>query len=126
MVEGVSNNCFDLVIISDMVEECSDGPFGPISLNKPDPQNEIEFVRRNGKTASLPNLSDVRITMIVPISEDRPFDSNLRRTPSHFDLKEFWRLILRYCGFKEEWFWDTNHVQWVSNGELPERFKPRA
>ena len=111
----------DLVLISDMVEECDDTRLGRVSLNKENTADEIEIIRRSA-TVTYPSLSHVRITVLYPSTEDSNYP-NQKRTSSYYDLKEFWRLVFIRCGFKEEWFWDASHIQWITTGELPERFR---
>lgn len=110
----------DLVVISDMVEECDDTPLGRVSLNREDTAREMEMIRRSAPI--YPSLSNVRITILYPSTEDSNYP-NPRRTSSYYDLKEFWRLVFIRCGFKDEWFWDASHFQWIATGELPERFR---
>lgn len=118
---GASRNGFELIIISDMLEECDDSPIGRISLNKRDTSKEIALASSMPAGPIAPNFSDVRITIIFPLADNLAF--NPRRTASYYDLKEFWRLIFRHCGIREEWFWDSDHIRWISNGELPDRLK---
>jgi hypothetical protein len=113
-VVDTSKYDYELIFISDMIETCKKSP--EITINaRPDLSRFI----KNNSTNSTPNFSDVRITVFIPVtpeSQERKYSNN--------DVKEFWRNIFRQCGIKDTWFWDQIHIDWISNGELPNRLKP--
>jgi hypothetical protein len=110
----------ELVIISDMVEECDETPLGRISLNKSDTEKEIALIRKHDHLP-YPNLLQVQTTIFLPLAEDLA-SSNPRRTLSYYDIKEFWRIVFNRCGLK-----NNDQIEWVSSGALPYRLRtPRA
>lgn len=80
---GASRNGFELIIISDMLEECDDSPIGRISLNKRDTSKEIALASSMPAGPIAPNFSDVRITIIFPLADNLAF--NPRRTASYYE-----------------------------------------
>ncbi len=113
---------FELYIISDMVENCDDTPLGPIKMED---SNNLVLIQlaanRFPQIPRAPDLSEVRISVIVPSTFESK-DSSGSKPGSRY-LKDFWRTIFMRCGLKEEWFWDHKHIDWISNGELPDRLR---
>jgi hypothetical protein len=113
------NRVKELVIISDMVEECDESPFGHISLNKSDTSSENASIRKYD-TVPCGDLSHVRITVLFPLIGDSGI-SNPRRALSHYDIKEFWQVVFNRCGLEND---NTdNQVQWVWGGALPDTLR---
>lgn len=108
---------YRLVIISDMVEECRDSPLGEIRLNKRDLTKEIQLADNYTQLTSPPDLTNVHITVIFPLTNQSPPDLN--RRPSDRDLMAFWEKIFRHCQKKEKWSWNPQYIEWISNGQLP-------
>ncbi len=114
-----SNHEFEVYFVSDMVENCDDTALGRIRMD--DVHMRDLILSYAEKYSDGPNLSNVRITVIIPstFESNHPFDPK----PSTNFLKAFWRKIFFRCGLKEEWFWDQKHIDWISNGELPDRLR---
>lgn len=94
----------DVILISDMIEECKQTPFGfPLRLNKVEIGSEIEKVKSAG---ALPSLKQARIAFILPASSEEAIQAR----PSLRDLRIFWGSV----GLKAE----------LSQGDLkdPRRF----
>jgi hypothetical protein len=108
---------YELFILSDMEENCEDSPIGEVILDR----GIREAIQRSSYTwmSPPPNLSNVRITVIFPLVPTS--SEEFRRRPKDSQLKEFWRNVLANCGLKQEWFWDNEHITWISNGALPSR-----
>jgi len=105
------NNVYRLVIISDMVEECGNTPFGEVRLNKQNIDEEIKLADNFTQVTSPPNLSNVFVTVIFPLADNSPMD--LSRRPSDRDLRAFWKKILNHCQVRDE------NLEWISTGQPP-------
>ena len=92
-----NNTDFDLIYISDMIEECNTTPMGrPISLGK---RNISEAITLAQQTNLNLDLSYARVSMIVPATNDTYL---VPGRPNVSDLRDFWKAILLHCGFTEE------------------------
>jgi hypothetical protein len=109
---------YRLVIISDMVEECRDSPLGQIRLNKKDIDEEIKLADNYTQLTSPPDLSNVDITVIFPLTDESPLD--LSRRPADRDLRAFWEKIFRHVQKNRK---NPEHLEWISTGQLPNWFK---
>jgi hypothetical protein len=111
-----SAKSLDLVIVSDMIEECEQNPYGkPIRLNKKDISKEIALVQQR---ARLPNLSRVRISIVLPTTS---LSTPQRPRPPLRSLEAFWRAVLQSCGFTASDL--DNPEQFYFGPGLPERFQ---
>lgn len=92
------NTDFDLVYVSDMIEECNTTPMRrPISLGS---KNMPEAIKLAKETDLNLNLSHARVSMIIPAASDATYTASGRPNPS--DVQAFWEAILSRCGFSED------------------------
>ena len=106
--------CMELVIISDMIEQCAINPMKTrIDLLEIPLEKALELAKQ---MPSLPDLSRIRVTVIVPTAaEATPYAKN---RPRLGDLELFWDEIFMRCGFKKE---DLRNFNWLPT--LPARFE---
>lgn len=114
-----NNAEYELFILSDMEENCDDTPIGRINLLPRNIKDEINRMSYAEWSLPAPNLSNIRITVIFPLTPESSL--TLDRRPKDNQLKEFWRNVFIKCGFQPDWFWDNTHITWISNGTLPSR-----
>jgi hypothetical protein len=108
----------ELIFISDMLEECNRTPLHTrIELAKRNLSKEIALARDAQLNL---NLSHVRITAIIPTTQET-YKASPGRRPSVEDVKEFWKNIFRKCGFTDESLRDDQRFYFAPG--LPERFK---
>jgi hypothetical protein len=110
----------DLIFVSDMIEECDHTPVGRIELDKRDIAADI---RRIQGMPCDSDLSDVRISVVVPATVG--LDSNVKRElrPDRKDRREFWTEVFKACRYPENRFADAH---WFSfSAGVPSRFSPR-
>lgn len=106
----------ELIIISDMLEECTDSPFGrPVNIKKPDITQELklanEFPEGN-------DLSSVKITIITPVTLETYVRHAPGKEPPMAELQKFWAVIFNRCKVTPEAQQNTDLYGW-SNGEVP-------
>jgi hypothetical protein len=116
----------ELVIISDMFEECNDTPLKrKIDIRKPDINEELKLAESSPQMA---DLSSVVVTIITPATEDTYMNYEPGTKPPMSSLKDFWGKIFTHCNVPPEAQKDPEKYFW-SNGILPRRFlvqsKPR-
>jgi hypothetical protein len=106
--------CMEMVIISDMIEQCAINPSNQgIDLQEIPISEALELVKQ---IPSLPNLSRLHISVIIPTAEDAtPY---ARNRPSLGDLETFWNAVFLRCGFKQE---DLRGFNWLPT--VPARFQ---
>src|ERR1043165_6156573 len=112
---------YRLVIISDMVEECRDTPLGEIRLNKKNITEEIKLADNYTQVTSPPDLSNVHISVIFPLTPQSPRD--LSRRPADRDLRAFWDKIFQHCQKNRKSGGNAEYFEWISTGQLPNWFK---
>jgi hypothetical protein len=106
----------ELIIISDMLEECSDSPFGRlVNIRKPDITQELkladEFPEGN-------DLSSVKITIITPVTLETYVRHAPGKEPPMAELQKFWGAIFNRCKVTPEAQQKADLYGW-SNGEVP-------
>jgi hypothetical protein len=112
----------DLIYISDMTEECNNTPVHRlIKLNKREISKETRLVEEIPEGN---DLSNVRVTIIVPTAEVT-YSVNQKLRPDMEDLKRFWLAAFNRCGFKEKSFLDNETRLYWSIG-LPKRFQAQT
>lgn len=91
----------DLVIISDMIEECARSPYQQtIQLNRGDITKDIRIAR--GKV-DLPSLAGVRVTLLTFSGSSA--NARVNGRPSPQQLEQFWKTVFSQAGLdpaKEE------------------------
>jgi hypothetical protein len=108
----------ELIFVSDMVEDCSNTPLKQnIQLDK---QRFSETIKLVDSFASPPDLSKLRITIIVPTAKDTSTVPSGQR-PNTRDLERFWAAVFGKCNFSHENFTNKERFYWSPEG-LPERF----
>jgi hypothetical protein len=91
------NTDFDLIYVSDMIEECNTTPMGkPISLRR---GNISEAIKLAKNTKLNLDLSYVRVSMLIPAT-DATYTAGGRPNPS--DVQAFWEAVLAHSGFSED------------------------
>jgi len=105
--------CMELVIISDMIEQCSiDSLNTRIDLKQKAIAENITIAKQ---ISTFPNLSAIKISIIIPTAEDStPF---VRNRPRLADVEAFWDPIFLRAGFQKEQLREFN---WLPT--LPGRF----
>jgi hypothetical protein len=105
-----SKTDFDLVYVSDMIEECNTTPMGkPISLGKANISEAIKLAQQTNLNL---NLFNARVSMIIPATNDSYV---ARGRPNVSDLRNFWKAILLHCGFNQE-FLESGEKFYFSSG----------
>lgn len=96
---------FELIFVSDMIEQCSNIsaiPNQTIDLQIQAPEDALNLL----ETAQFPDLSNVRLTVIVPGTEIRMTEKS-KKQPSLETLKKFWFEIFKKCkneqAIQSEW-----------------------
>lgn len=88
---------YELIFISDMLEDCSTTPTGEnklVSIKDQSPSEAIEAI----KTFSLPDLSPFRITVVIPGKDERlPKKESKKSIPT---LNIFWAEVFKKCNNK--------------------------
>lgn len=106
----------DLVIISDMIEECAKSPYQQtIQLNRGDIQGEIKIAQ--GKV-NLPSLAGVRVTMVMP--SNGYADAKHVRPPVR-QLEQFWKAVFSQAGFPLKEIQNTGRFYF--GPDLPDRYR---
>lgn len=109
----------ELVFVSDMIEDCRNTPLHQgVHLDK---QPFAETIKLVDSFASPPDLSKLRITIIVPTAKDTSTAPAGQR-PDPRDLERFWKTVLVKCRFNQSDFTNQERFYWSPEG-LPERFK---
>jgi hypothetical protein len=109
----------ELIIISDMLEECDNTPLKrQIDIRKGDITEELKQANNFPQGT---DLSDVSISIITPATEETYVKYQPGSRPPMDSLKEFWRLIFNGCNVSPEAQKNTEKYFW-SNGILPRRF----
>ena len=104
------NTDFDLIYVSDMIEQCNITPMGqPISLGQANISEPIKLAK---ETKLDLDLSHARVSMIIPAT-DATYTASGRPNPS--DVQAFWEAILLHCGFDEDSLKDS-HKFYFSSG----------
>ena len=104
------NTDFDLVYVSDMIEECNTTPMRkPISLG---PKHILEAIKLAKETDLNLDLSYARVSMIIPAAADATYTASGRPNPS--DVQAFWEAILSRSGFSEESLKDSQKFSFSS------------
>jgi hypothetical protein len=107
----------DLVIISDMIEECRKSPYQQtIQLNRADIRNEIKTAQEK---VNLPNLAGVRVILIIPSSSSADTGKHVR--PPVRQLKEFWEAVFSQAGFPPASM--QNYENFYFGSDLPDRYR---
>lgn len=106
----------ELIVISDMLEECKETPVGrPVNIKKPDITQELklanEFPEGN-------DLSSVKITIITPVTLETYVRHAPGKEPPMAELQKFWSVIFNRCKVTPAAQQDTDLYGW-SNGEVP-------
>jgi hypothetical protein len=105
-LKGAKDGCFDLVIISDMIEQCALNA-GNIRIDLKE-QSIAEAISKLDKLGSFPNLTTIHITIIIPTSEEStPYATD---QPTVSSLEAFWAAVFTRCRFKAE---DIQHFNWL-------------
>jgi hypothetical protein len=109
----------ELVFVSDMIEDCRNTPLHQsVHLDKQPFAKTIKLV---DSFASPPNLSKLRITIIVPTAKDTSTVPAGQR-PDPRDLERFWKTVFVKCRFNQNDLTNNERFYWSPEG-LPERFK---
>jgi hypothetical protein len=104
------NTDFDLIYVSDMIEECNTTPMGkPISLGQ---ANISEAIKLAKETDLNLDLSYARVSMIIPAATDATYTASGR--PNLSDVQDFWEAILLHCGFSEDSLKDSRKFYFKS------------
>jgi len=91
------NTDFDLIYVSDMIEECNVTPMGkPIALTQSNISEAIKLARETNLNL---DLSHARVSMIIPAT-DLTYTASGR--PNSSQVLDFWEAILTHCGFNED------------------------
>ncbi len=114
-VDGEGRTVKELVIISDMVEECDASSLGLVRLNRRAIEEEIS---RAEHCSGMPSLQGVRVTVVTPF-EARPVRRPDR--PDQHSLERFWKAMFRCAGFSEKDLADRERFYFRS--ALPRRFE---
>ena len=105
----------ELIIISDMLEECTDPPLKqPINIKKPNITPELKLA---GEFPEVNDFSTVKISIIVPVTLETYKKYAPGRMPSIDDLKEFWKIIFSRCKVPPD-AENKGTYSW-SNGSVP-------
>lgn len=111
------NTDFELVYVSDMIEQCNTTPMGkPISLGQTNISEQIKLAQQTNLNL---DLSYSNVSMIIPATSET-YTAGGR--PSVSDLKNFWEAILSHCGFDKEVLKSSEKFYFASG--LPRRFDP--
>src|SRR5262249_46064272 len=109
---------FELVYVSDMIEECNETPLGqPISLVQTKMSEAIKLAEDTNLKL---DLSNSNVSMIIPATNDT---YKTRGRPNLSDLRKFWEATLLHCGFSKENL-NTGQKFYFASG-LPLRFQPQ-
>lgn len=109
----------DLVIISDMLEECNDTPFGrTVDIRKLDITAELNLAKSFPEGV---DFSGVTINVITPATEESYVRYEPGTRPPMAALREFWGTIFSRCNVSPEHQQSPEKYFW-SNGLLPRRF----
>lgn len=112
------NADFELIYVSDMIEECNTTPMGkPISLLKTNITEEIKLAQKTNLNF---RLSHVRVSMIIPATNET-YEVGGRPNLSH--LRDFWEAVLSKCGFNEQQLAQDEHFYFSSG--LPLHLNPQ-
>lgn len=105
----------ELVIVSDMLEECSDTPLRrQINVKKPDITQELKLA---GDFPEWNDFSNVKITIITPVTLDTYIKHAPGKKPPMRDLQDFWKAIFTRCKVSPEA--EKNGMYSWSNGSVP-------
>ncbi len=111
-----TNTDFELIYVSDMIEECNQTPLGrPISLVQ---TNMPEAIKLAENTDLKLDLSYANVSMIVPVTIDT---YKTRGRPNLSDLRKFWEATLLHCGFTQDTL--NNKQKFYFDPGLPLRFQ---
>ncbi|MBN1347927.1 hypothetical protein JXJ21_00825 [candidate division KSB1 bacterium] len=113
-----SRHDLELIYISDMIEECNNNPLKTqVEMDKHDISNEIDLA--NNFPLHLA-LSHTRISIIIPTTKET-YQVSQQCRPNLDDVEKFWKIILKFCGFKDEQF--KSRERFYFGSEFPERLK---
>jgi hypothetical protein len=108
----------ELVFVSDMIEDCRNTPLHKnVQLDK---QLFSETIKLVDAFTSPPDLSRLRITIIVPTAKDTSTVPAGQR-PDPRDLERFWQTVFVKCHFSRDNLSNKERFYWSPEG-LPERF----
>jgi hypothetical protein len=95
-MELTAKSHVDLVLISDMIEDCQSSPMGPgVRLDKRSVKRETELVRHLPTT--LIRLPQMHVYIVMPPGSGAgPNDARLQ------DVDDFWRAFLGRCGLRPQ------------------------
>jgi hypothetical protein len=104
--------CLELVVISDMIEQCALNA-GNVRIDLKE-QPTSEAISKLDAIAKFPNLARIHITIIIPTSEKAtPYVAD---RPTLSSLETFWTAVFTRCGFKTE---DVENFNWLPS--IPSR-----
>jgi hypothetical protein len=102
---------FELVFISDMIEQCSNigvAPNKSVDLQKQEVDTAISLIQNS----EFPDLSNVRVSVIIPGTKERTMIKN-KPDPSLESLRKFWSVV-----FKKSKNEAAAQIEWHRN-EVP-------
>lgn len=106
----------ELVIISDMLEECNDTPLGRrVNIKQPDITQELKLANNFPEGN---DLSAVKITIITPVTLETYVKHAPGKEPSMAALKEFWAVVFSRYKVTREAQQESGVYSW-SHGEVP-------
>lgn len=107
----------DLVIVSDMIEECAKSPYKQvIQLNRADIQGEIRVAQGR---VNLPSLAGVRVTLVIPSAGAADAVKHVR--PPVRQLEQFWKAVFSQAGFQPAGM--QNVERFYFGPDLPDRYR---
>ncbi|HJQ31435.1 MAG TPA: hypothetical protein VJ866_04635 [Pyrinomonadaceae bacterium] len=108
----------EIVIISDMLEECTQTPLKrPVNIKKPNITQELNLA---GDFPEGNDFSHVRISIIVPVTPETYVRYAPGKKPPMGDLQAFWKGVFGRCKVPPEA--ENNGMYSWSNGSVPAYF----
>jgi hypothetical protein len=110
------NNATEIVLISDMIEECQNSIEGrDVNLAHPHIQGDLTRVTGLG-SRQLANLRGARVTALIPTS-DQPLKTARVNRPPVNELRQYWHTLLDHC--------NQDSAIFSLGADLPKRLKDR-